>query len=118
VDFEQVITQHTMLNENLKNFLNGFHYDAHPMAILCGVVGSLSAFYHESIDVNDAALSRGLGASADRQGADHRRRRLQAQRRRADHVSAQRPALRANFLHMMFATPCGLRSRGCSPRRP
>lgn len=38
-DFERVITTHTMMNENLKNFLNGFHYDAHPMAILCGVVG-------------------------------------------------------------------------------
>ncbi|WP_435102958.1 citrate synthase [Arhodomonas sp. AD133] len=51
--FEHSITRHTMVNESLKNFFNGFHYDAHPMAMLTGVVGSLSAFYHDTIDIND-----------------------------------------------------------------
>ncbi|PWG64810.1 citrate synthase [Sediminicurvatus halobius] len=52
-DFEHSITHHTMVNESLKNFFNGFHYNAHPMAMLTGVVGSLSAFYHDTIDIND-----------------------------------------------------------------
>jgi citrate synthase len=53
--FEDSITHHTMVNESLKNFFNGFHYNAHPMAMLTGVVGSLSAFYHDTIDINDPA---------------------------------------------------------------
>ncbi|MEX0729573.1 MAG: citrate synthase [Aquisalimonadaceae bacterium] len=52
-DFNTAITHHTMVNESLKNFFNGFHYNAHPMAMLTAVVGSLSAFYHDSIDIND-----------------------------------------------------------------
>jgi len=51
--FEDEITHHTMMRETLKNFLYGFHYDAHPMAILCASVGSLAAFYHDSLDMND-----------------------------------------------------------------
>ena len=42
-----------MMHESLKNFLHGFHYDAHPMAMLCGSVASLSAFYHDTLDMND-----------------------------------------------------------------
>ena len=52
-EFTHSITVHTMVNESLKNFFNGFHYNAHPMAMLTAVVGSLSAFYHDSIDIND-----------------------------------------------------------------
>ncbi|MCH8503636.1 MAG: citrate synthase [Ectothiorhodospiraceae bacterium] len=51
--FTHSITTHTMVNESLKNFFDGFHYNAHPMAMLTAVVGSLSAFYHDSIDIND-----------------------------------------------------------------
>jgi len=51
--FEHLICRHTMINEALKKFFDGFHYDAHPMAIMVGVVGSLSAFYHDSLDIND-----------------------------------------------------------------
>mgnify|MGYP002279558083 FL=1 len=51
--FEEAITRHTMVNESLRIFFNGFHYNAHPMAMLTGVVGSLSAFYHDTIDIND-----------------------------------------------------------------
>jgi citrate synthase len=52
-DFIGVIKRHTMVNEGVKQFFNGFHYDAHPMAILVGVVGALSAFYHDSLDISD-----------------------------------------------------------------
>ncbi len=51
--FENTITRHTMLHEQLSTFYNGFRRDAHPMAIMCGVVGALSAFYHDSSDIND-----------------------------------------------------------------
>lgn len=51
--FEQVITTHTMLKEGLFRFFEGFHYDAHPMAMMVGVVGSLSAFYHDTIDITN-----------------------------------------------------------------
>ncbi len=51
--FEGIIRVHTMINEGLRHFLDGFHYDAHPMAMLTGVVGSMSAFYHDALDIND-----------------------------------------------------------------
>ena len=47
------ITYHTMLHEQLMNFYRGFRRDAHPMAIMCGVVGALSSFYHDSTDITD-----------------------------------------------------------------
>jgi citrate synthase len=53
VDFERTITLHTMVHEQLKTLYNGFRRDAHPMAIMCGVVGALSAFYHDSTDISD-----------------------------------------------------------------
>jgi citrate synthase len=52
-DFVRTITRHTMLHEQLATFYRGFRRDAHPMAIMCGVVGALSAFYHDSTDIND-----------------------------------------------------------------
>ena len=53
-EFDDIITNHTMVHEQLNRFFTGFRPDAHPMAIMCGVVGALSAFYHDSTDVNDA----------------------------------------------------------------
>ncbi|MXZ49717.1 MAG: citrate (Si)-synthase [Rhodobacteraceae bacterium] len=53
VRFEERVTMHTMVHEQLINFYRGFRRDAHPMAIITGVVGALSAFYHDSIDIND-----------------------------------------------------------------
>ena len=52
-EFEQAITMHTMVHEQLQKFYSGFRRDAHPMAIMVGVVGALSAFYHDSTDIND-----------------------------------------------------------------
>lgn len=51
--FEQEIKSHSMVHEQLIRFYNGFRRDAHPMAIMVGVVGALSAFYHDSLDIND-----------------------------------------------------------------
>jgi len=51
--FNYTITRHTMLHEQLMTFYRGFRRDAHPMAIMCGVVGGLSAFYHDSTDITD-----------------------------------------------------------------
>ena len=52
-DFSYTISRHTMLHEQLATFYKGFRRDAHPMAIMCGVVGALSAFYHDSTDIAD-----------------------------------------------------------------
>ena len=52
-DFENRVTRHTMLHEQMMNFFRGFRRDAHPMAVMTGVVGAMSAFYHDSLDVND-----------------------------------------------------------------
>ncbi len=53
--FHDTVTNHTMVHEQLISFFNGFRRDAHPMAIMCGVVGALSAFYHDSTNINDPA---------------------------------------------------------------
>jgi len=53
--FEDRIVKHTMLNEQMTRFYSGFRRDAHPMAVMVGVVGALSAFYHDSIDIKDPA---------------------------------------------------------------
>ena len=52
-EFVDAITHHTMVHEQISTFFRGFRRDAHPMAILCGVTGALSAFYHDSTDIQD-----------------------------------------------------------------
>ncbi len=54
-DFESTIKKHTMVHEQLSKFYSGFRRDAHPMAVMTGVVGALSAFYHDAMDFSDAA---------------------------------------------------------------
>ena len=56
--FDHEVTHHTMMHESLKNFLGGFNHDAHPMAMLCASVASLSAFYHDTLDLNDPEQRR------------------------------------------------------------
>lgn len=53
LDFETRVTRHTMVHEQMHFFFRGFRRDAHPMAVVCGVVGAMAAFYHDSIDIND-----------------------------------------------------------------
>jgi len=52
-EFDHTVTIHTMVHEQLARFYSGFRRDAHPMAVLCGVVGGMAAFYHDSLDIND-----------------------------------------------------------------
>ena len=52
-EFIKSITHHTMVHDQLARFFNGFRRDAHPMAVMVGVVGALSAFYHDSLDINN-----------------------------------------------------------------
>ena len=56
--FEHEVTHHSMMHEALKSFLQGFRHDAHPMAMLCGVIGSLASFYHDALDLRDVAQRR------------------------------------------------------------
>jgi citrate synthase len=57
-EFHTGVIRHTMLHEQLRSFYNGFRRDAHPMAVMCGVVGALSAFYHDSLDITDPEVRR------------------------------------------------------------
>jgi len=104
--FVETVRNHTMVHDQINNFFRGFRRDAHPMAVMCGVVGALSAFYHEALDI-----------------ADEGHREMAAIR-----LIAKMPTLAAmsykysvgqpfiypdnsldysaNFLHMMFNTPC------------
>lgn len=104
--FKDIVTRHTMLHEQISSFFHGFRRDAHPMAVMIGVVGALAAFYHDSLDINN-----------------ERHREIAAFR-----LLSKMPTLAAmcykysigqpfiyprndldyaeNFLHMMFATPC------------
>jgi citrate synthase len=53
IDFCKNINRHTMVHEQMRNFFNGFRRDAHPMAVMVGVVGALSAFYHDTLDIKN-----------------------------------------------------------------
>ena len=53
-DFSDSINHHTMLNEGMLRLFNGFRYDAHPMAMVSAIVGSMSAYYHDTMDINSA----------------------------------------------------------------
>jgi len=57
-EFEHGVIYHTMVHEQLRSFFNGFRRDAHPMAVMCGAVGAMSAFYHDSIHIDDPASRR------------------------------------------------------------
>ena len=103
--FQERITLHTLINENLKSFFSAFHHDAHPMAVMIGVVGSLSAFYHEDIDISnpedrDLAAIRLIAKMPTIAAACFRRLRGEPfiyPRNDLDYSS--------NFLRMMFAQP-------------
>ena len=60
-EFDRGVIHHTMVHEQLRSFFNGFRRDAHPMAVMCGVVGAMSAFYHDSINIDDPE-SRSISA--------------------------------------------------------
>ncbi|MDD0809497.1 citrate synthase [Curvibacter sp. RS43] len=105
-DFTNRVTQHTMVNEQMQFFLRGFRRDAHPMAVLTGLVGGLSAFYHDSTDINNPEHRE---IAAIRLIA-----KLPTLVAMAYKYSIGQPFMypknslsyAGNFLHMMFATPC------------
>lgn len=104
--FETTISRHTMVHEQLTQFFKGFRRDAHPMAVMCGVVGALSAFYHDAMDITDAYHRE---VSAHRLIA-----KMPTIAAMCHKYSTGQPFVypnnnltySENFLHMMFATPC------------
>ncbi|MEO5794311.1 MAG: citrate synthase [Rhodoferax sp.] len=105
-DFTKLVTNHTMVNEQMQFFLRGFRRDAHPMAIMTGLVGALSAFYHDSTDITNPAHRE---ISAIRLIA-----KMPTLVAMAYKYTIGQPYMypknnlsyAGNFLHMMFATPC------------
>ena len=103
--FESTITRHTMIHEQMHNFFRGFRRDAHPMATMVGVVGAMSAFYHDSTDISD---------ERQREIASHRLiAKMPTIAAMAYKYSIGQPFVyprndldyAANFLHMCFAVP-------------
>jgi len=105
-DFVQLVTKHTMVNEQMQFFLRGFRRDAHPMAVMTGLVGAMSAFYPDSINLQDAHQR---DISAIRLIA-----KMPTLVAMAYKYSVGQPYMyprndlsyAANFMRMMFATPC------------
>ncbi len=105
-EFHSIIKNHTMVHEQLIRFYSGFRRDAHPMAVLVGVVGALSAFYHDAMDVSDEHHRR---VSAHRLVAKLPTVVAMAYKYgRGEPFMYPRNDLSytANFMHMMFGTPC------------
>ena len=105
-DFHYRITRHTMVHEQMSRFFTGFRRDAHPMAIMCGVIGAMSAFYHDSTDISDPhqrmvaslrmiAKMPTIAAMAYKY---HVGQPFVYPRNNLDYAS--------NFLHMCFSVPC------------
>jgi citrate synthase len=97
--------RHTMVHEQMHRFFQGFRRDAHPMAVMVGSVGALSAFYHDSTDINGPDAAHDRVDSHDCEDADARCNGLQIFGRPALRISAQRSRLSSNFLQMCFAVP-------------
>jgi citrate synthase len=105
-DFHGRVTNHTMVNEQMQFFLRGFRRDAHPMAILTGLVGALSAFYHDSTDINnpqhrDIAAIRLIAKMPTLVAMAYKYTVGQPYMYPQNNLSYA-----GNFMRMMFATPC------------
>ena len=106
-DFQNIISHHTMLNENLRYMLlRSFNHDAHPMAMMTGIVGSLSAFYHDSLDIHNPrhrviTAHRLIAKLPTIAAACHKHNIGQPYVYPQNHLSYC-----GNLLHMMFSVPC------------
>ena len=105
-DFVSRVTNHTMVNEQMQFFLRGFRRDAHPMAIMTGLVGALSAFYHDSTDITnpehrDISAIRLIAKLPTLVAMAYKYTMGQPYMYPKNSLSYS-----GNFLHMMFATPC------------
>ncbi|WP_410498817.1 citrate synthase [Chitinibacter sp. S2-10] len=105
-EFEKTVSKHTMIHEQLTAFFKGFRRDSHPMAMMVGVVGALSAFYQDSLDINDpehrkVAMFRLISKIPTIAAMCYRYNQgLPFVYPRND------LSYTANFMHMMFSTPC------------
>jgi citrate synthase len=105
-DFTRRVTMHTMVNEQMQFFLRGFRRDAHPMAIMTGLVGALSAFYHDSTDITnpehrEISAIRLIAKMPTLVAMTYKYSAGQPYMYPRNHLRYA-----GNFLHMMFATPC------------
>ncbi len=105
-DFRQTISRHTMLKDKLRKFFDGFNYDAHPMAMMTGVVGSLAGFYHDNLDIRDPehrmiTAHRLIAKMPTIAAACYKHNAAQPFMFPRNKLSYC-----GNLLHMMFATPC------------
>jgi citrate synthase len=105
-DFDLLVTSHTMVNEQMQFFLRGFRRDAHPMAVLTGLVGGMSAFYHDSTDITNPehrhiAAIRLIAKMPTLVAMAYKYKTGQPYIYPKNSLSYA-----GNFLHMMFATPC------------
>ena len=105
-DFVSRVSNHTMVNEQMQFFLRGFRRDAHPMAIMTGLVGALSAFYHDSTDITnpqhrDISAIRLIAKLPTLVAMAYKYTQGQPYMYPKNKLSYA-----GNFLHMMFATPC------------
>jgi citrate synthase len=106
LDFHKLVNQHTMVHEQMQFFLRGFRRDAHPMAVLTGLVGAMSAFYHDSTDIHnpehrDIAAIRLISKMPTLVAMAHKYGLGQPFTYPRNELSYA-----GNFLRMMFATPC------------
>ena len=104
--FDRTVTMHTMVNEQMQFFLRGFRRDAHPMAVMTGLVGALSAFYHDSTDINnpqhrEIAAIRLIAKMPTLVAMAYKYSMGQPYMYPQNHLSYTE-----NFMRMMFATPC------------
>ncbi len=104
--FSRLVSMHTMVNEQMQFFLRGFRRDAHPMAIMTGLVGALSAFYHDSTDITnpqhrEIAAIRLIAKMPTLVAMAYKYTVGQPYTYPRNNLSYA-----GNFLHMMFATPC------------
>jgi len=105
-DFDYRVTHHTMVHEQMTRFFQGFRRDAHPMAVLVGCVGALSAFYHDSLDINDpehrfVSAIRLIAKMPTLTAMAYKYNTGQPFMYPRNDLSYS-----ANFLRMMFGTPC------------
>ena len=105
-DFHKLVNNHTMVNEQMQFFLRGFRRDAHPMAVMTGLVGGLSAFYHDSTDINnpkhrEIAAIRLIAKMPTLVAMAYKYSQGQPFIYPQNNLSYT-----GNFLRMMFATPC------------
>ena len=104
--FQTLITNHTMVHEAIARFFRGFHHDSHPMAIMCGAVGALSAFYHDSLDISNAEhrliSAHRLVAKMPTLAAMCYKHHIGQPFMYPDNMLSYSE----NFLRMMFGTPC------------